>query len=363
MIDSRNVDNLTRPGHRATRKDVVRIARGPWAGRVGEVQDVHGKHLTVRVDPKWTRTQKARISDKIAELRDEGYERAQAVRVAFSEARERSPEAMKFLVNPDPRRARKTRARRKKSRARKARPRKNPRRKEKRKMARWIASEHPRNARGRFVRTTGRGHETRRRRRNAPARLHHPRERAYHHERWSSSEHPRNARGEFVRKRGSRRHNPYRRRNPGAGDLVTMLKDGVVDSVEIVVGKAAARSIPQIAKLPTSGNVGIAIQIGAALVLGYLGDRVSPEIGRNVLAGGLLGPLEDLIVTANVPWISSALSQTAVAAPASTSSTSSTSSAAGTAGGYALAPGQKLLPGAGWVTSPPGSGVSRFVHA
>lgn len=356
MIEFRNVDNLTRPGLRAARRDVVRIATGPWAGRVGEVQDVKGKYLTVRVDPKWTRRQREEISAEIATLRDEGYDRTQAVRIAFEEARKRSPESMKFLINP-PERPRDSRGRFKKAGKRTSRTRKNPRKGGRTMAERWIAREHPRNARGQFIRTTGRGHETRRRR-NAPARLHHPRRRAYHHERWVASEHPRNARGEFVRKgRSSRRRNPYhRRRNPGRFEVVEMLKDGVIDSVEIIAGKAAVRSVPQLVKLPTTGNVGIAVQVATALVFGFLGDKVSPEIGRNLLAGALTAPLEDMIVTANVPWISNALTQAVAPAPASTTTTTK----AGTTSGYARGAATKMLPARAFVTSPPGSGVRSF---
>lgn len=345
MIDRRNVDNLTKPGLRPAVRDVVRIARGPWAGRVGDVEAVKGKYLTVRVDPKWTRTQRERISNKVAQLRDEGMERAQAVRAAFEEERKRSP-AMKFLVNPP----RDKRGRFKK--AGKSRKRTNPKKRQ-RTMARhrrWVASEHPRGAHGRFVRTTGRGHE---RHRNAPARLTHPRERAYHHERWSASAHPRNRLGQFVSKGGSRRHNPYRRRNPGWG-FMDMLKDGVIDSVEITAGKAVVRKLPEMVKITssTNPNVSLAIQLALAIGLGWAGDKLSPEVGRNLIAGGFQAPLEDLLA-AHVPGFATVLTPMAL--------TPVTTSATGTTSGYANRAGQvKLLPGAKYVTSPPGSGVRRI---
>lgn len=298
MLSRSNADNLTRPGRRIAKHDVVRIAAGPWAGRVGVVEATHGKRLTVRIDPKWTKAQAARISDEIAELRREGMKRAQAVRVAFAEERERTP-GMKFLINPpeedtmprrDPRTGRFVSSRRNKSR------RKNPRRTSSRGRAalRRAAEDRPRDSRGRFLPEGGR------RRRN-PSR----RASSRRHSSWSPSKHPRNRFGEFVSKGRSRRH-----RNPPMRDIPGMLVNGTIGAVEGVLGKAVTKTLPGVLKLPTTGNVGLAIQMLTAVVLGWAADEVAGEhMGEMVLVGGLMAPIETAVENAQLPYLAPMLQQ------------------------------------------------------
>jgi hypothetical protein len=88
-----------------------------------------------------------------------------------------------------------------------------------------------------------------------------------------------------------------------------MFTGGVVEAGQILVGKAAARSVPDLANLPKQGNVGLAIQAAVAVGVGWLADRfMSKDAARALLAGGLTAPLETLIVAYNVPWLSTALS-------------------------------------------------------
>lgn len=150
-----------------------------------------------------------------------------------------------------------------------------------------------------------------------------------------------------------------RRRNP---DLVQQLLGGVVDAAEIVAGKAATRVIPPLLKLPTTGNTGLAVQIAAAVALGYVADMAfGANVGRNVLAGALSAPLESVVVAANVPYVSAAL----ITPVPGTGTTAGYSGRRDPVRAYFPPTSRRALPAprnrgavGSWVTSPPGSGVS-----
>lgn len=106
-----------------------------------------------------------------------------------------------------------------------------------------------------------------------------------------------------ARKRRAYRANP--RRPMG---IVQTFSDGLVEAGQILIGKAAARSIPALANLPKQGNVGLAVQAGTALVIGYVAEMfLSKSAARAMTAGALTAPLETLIVSYEVPWLSQAL--------------------------------------------------------
>ena len=99
------------------------------------------------------------------------------------------------------------------------------------------------------------------------------------------------------------------RANPVGGDIVGMLTGGAVEAGQILAGKAAARSVPDLLGMPKSGNTGLAIQAAVAVGLGYMADMfLSPNAARAILAGGLTAPMETMIVAYQVPWLSDALS-------------------------------------------------------
>lgn len=107
-------------------------------------------------------------------------------------------------------------------------------------------------------------------------------------------------------KRKAARRNPPRKRRV---DIVGSLIEGGTEAAQILIGKAAVRSIPDLIGAPKQGNVGLAVQAGAALVTGYVaGMFLSENAARAMMAGGLTAPLETLIVSYRVPWLSNALS-------------------------------------------------------
>ena len=107
-----------------------------------------------------------------------------------------------------------------------------------------------------------------------------------------------------AKRRPARRNPPKRRLN-----IVGSLMDGGVEAVQILVGKAMARSVPDLIGAPKQGNLGLAVQAAVALASGYVAGMVlSPNASRAILAGGLTAPLETLIVAYRVPWLSQALS-------------------------------------------------------
>ena len=113
----------------------------------------------------------------------------------------------------------------------------------------------------------------------------------------------------------ARKRNPARKRartyarNPRRPNIIRTLTDGIVEAGQILVGKAAVRTLPDLAGLPKQGNMGIAIQAGAALVIGYVADMfLGRQAVRAITAGALTAPLETLIVSYKVPWLAQALS-------------------------------------------------------
>lgn len=137
----------------------------------------------------------------------------------------------------------------------------------------------------------------------------------------------RDAKGRFVKKttarrrtkrkapakrRTVRRRNPPRRKMP---DVIGMFTQGTLVAAQVLVGKAAARSVPDLAGLPKQGNVGLAVQAGVALAIGYVADMfLSRQTAAALLAGAMTAPLETFIVAQNVPWLSTALSPTTASA-------------------------------------------------
>lgn len=93
--------------------------------------------------------------------------------------------------------------------------------------------------------------------------------------------------------------------------IIGGLIDGAVEATQVLIGKAATRSVVDLTGLPKQGNAGLATQVGVALAIGYVADMfMSKSASRALLAGGLTAPIETLIVAYNVPWLSTALSPT-----------------------------------------------------
>ena len=149
-----------------------------------------------------------------------------------------------------------------------------------------------------------RARSAKRKRRRNPGRTVAKRNAPRKRKRAASSRRPR------ARKRAAPRRNRYAR-NPRRGrmPIVRVFTDGLVEAGQILVGKAAVRTIPDlIPNVSKEGNMGIAIQAGTALVIGWVADMfLSKSAARAMTAGALTAPLETLIVAYKVPWISSAL--------------------------------------------------------
>lgn len=107
-----------------------------------------------------------------------------------------------------------------------------------------------------------------------------------------------------------RRRKSYRRNQPRQlRGIVRQLTDGAVGAFQILTGKALARAIPEMVGMPKEGPTGIAIQGAVAIFAGMMARQFfGAEAGKMVLAGALTAPVETLIVTANIPVISPALS-------------------------------------------------------
>lgn len=110
-------------------------------------------------------------------------------------------------------------------------------------------------------------------------------------------------------RRPAARARPAYRPNPRRPDIIRTLIDSTVEAGQVLIGKAAVRTVPDLVGFPASGNTGIAIQAGTALVIGFVADMfLRPATVRALTAGALTAPLETLIVANDVPWLARALS-------------------------------------------------------
>ncbi len=99
------------------------------------------------------------------------------------------------------------------------------------------------------------------------------------------------------------------RGNPRRPNIIRTLTDGIVEAGQMLVGKAAVRTVPDLAGLPKQGNAGLAVQVATALVIGYAADMfLSRRAVSAITAGALSAPLETLIVATDIPWLGRALS-------------------------------------------------------
>lgn len=154
-----------------------------------------------------------------------------------------------------------------------------------------------RDSRGRFLKGGG---TTRRRKRNPPRK--------------------RTTRRRTTARRRTYRRNPPRTRKP---KLVKRLTDGLIDALYATGGKAAARVAADRIPTPEGMVVGgfdlgnIAVQLGVAAGIGFAADMFLPaKRAEIVVAGALMGPVESAIRSANIPYLSSALSSYPIPAPA-----------------------------------------------
>lgn len=106
-------------------------------------------------------------------------------------------------------------------------------------------------------------------------------------------------------RRRRRRRNPFGVR--GGRGFVGTLTNGAMDALGIVTGKAVSRALPALVGLSQTGFAGVAIQAVASIAAGFVGNMVSPRVGRLMVAGGLAGIVEGYIKAANIPIISPAL--------------------------------------------------------
>ena len=116
------------------------------------------------------------------------------------------------------------------------------------------------------------------------------------------------------RKTDSRRSAPARRarRNPPRSKgLISDLTDGAIGAAQVLAGKAVVRMGADMlpANLRAGPMIGPAVQVALAILVGTLAENfVSKQTAHMLLVGGFTGPVEELIVMANVPFLSPALS-------------------------------------------------------
>jgi hypothetical protein len=83
------------------------------------------------------------------------------------------------------------------------------------------------------------------------------------------------------------------------------LTDGAVNALYVIGGKAASRAIGNAIPLPQTGATGIAVKVGVALGVGMVADAVLPNKAKPfVVAGALMSPIESILVSMNIPFVS-----------------------------------------------------------
>lgn len=150
-------------------------------------------------------------------------------------------------------------------------------------------NKQPRDSRGRFVKRS-----SSRRKRSNPSRA---------SLRRKANSQPRDRYGRFV----SRGRSSRRRKNPavkGIRGFPGLLVNGAVGAVTLTTSKVATRMVPQLLNMDRSSNVGLGVELAAAVAFGWLTDMVAGEDwGAWVLAGALTAPLEDAAVRWQVPFV------------------------------------------------------------
>lgn len=115
-----------------------------------------------------------------------------------------------------------------------------------------------------------------------------------------------------ARKTHRRRYRSNPRMPRTAMGFVGLITNGVIDAGEVVLGKAGARIVPQTLGIPTTGAMGLGVQVLSAVVIGWLGTFISSNASKMLLAGGLAAPVEDFLKTLNLPFIGPALGEDVV---------------------------------------------------
>lgn len=195
---------------------------------------------------------------------------------------------MKWFDNPRKRRTRK-------------RKRKAPKGGWKKYMAKLRAMKGGKRRKRRSKRSTG-GHMARRKRSRSRKRAN-PRRRSSHRRRSRS-------RSRAVVRINPRRHRRYRRRhNPrfSVGGVVARIKQGAVDGIWIVGGKAVTNILPSLIGVAPTGALGLGVKVLAAVGSGYLFGMVSANAGKLAAAAGFASIYEPYIKGLNLPLISPAL--------------------------------------------------------
>jgi len=96
-----------------------------------------------------------------------------------------------------------------------------------------------------------------------------------------------------------------------SGGLVKVALNGMVNAAQILGGKVAVRIVPGLVGIVPAGYVGLLMQAGIAVALGYGAHKFAgPRLAANVLHGALLAPVESLAknLTAGVPMLAAAFS-------------------------------------------------------
>jgi hypothetical protein len=118
----------------------------------------------------------------------------------------------------------------------------------------------------------------------------------------------RNAWAANPKRRSSRRR---RRSNPvgfSVNSLLKRAKQGAIDSLLVVAGRAGARAISKQFPYAAGSVMDVVVEVGGAMALGIAAEKVlGSDRARFILAGALSSGVEDVIAQANIPFVSSLL--------------------------------------------------------
>lgn len=115
------------------------------------------------------------------------------------------------------------------------------------------------------------------------------------------------------RRRSPARRRRYYRRNPRQPAIIKTLTDGAVGAFQVLAGKAAARTLGNLVPLPGAQDagspMGVASQAIVAVLVSIFGKQLfGAKVAGMLTVGALTAPVESIIIGANIPVLSPALS-------------------------------------------------------
>ncbi len=114
----------------------------------------------------------------------------------------------------------------------------------------------------------------------------------------------------YAAPRRRRRARSLFRRNPGGFSLKGIgeqAMQGVIDAGELTLGKIGSRLVRGKLGFPGGTTTGMIVEFVTALGGGLVTSKWDRNFGKMFTAGGISGPIESVVKTLNIPFVSAPL--------------------------------------------------------